>query len=325
MCGKLSGSLANIYLGFIEKHIILHPGILLFKRYMDDICILWRNNYDKLINYIDQLQQLYDLKLVASWNYHCITFLDIAISNNTTKQQITTSPHSKRYPIYPLSSSYITPNYSLEKSIIRGQLLRTWRISNNSRQFSQTVKQFIPFIENKKYLQKAIRQYLKPVEISTNKWSSEILLCNLCMDLSRKKSIFIRKIFMIDDVIISSKEPLNCQVENIQIIQIKKDQYNLLSVLSIHYFLQNDAVRNITIIPIGHCTEGGVQQFLHKHSKIQQITNQIMIPQQERNSPCYIHWITNKPKNVYGQLYYKRRKAKLLTNFFNNYKKDLIL
>ena len=139
MCGKLSGSLANIYLGFIEKHIILHPGILLFKRYMDDICILWRNNYDKLINYIDQLQQLYDLKLVASWNYHCITFLDIAISNNTTKQQITTSPHSKRYPIYPLSSSYITPNYSLEKSIIRGQLLRTWRISNNSRQFSQTV------------------------------------------------------------------------------------------------------------------------------------------------------------------------------------------
>jgi hypothetical protein len=118
MGGKLSGSLANIYLGFIEKHVIFDPGIILFRRYMDDICIIWRKNSEELISYILQLEKLYNLKITYSFNHHSITFLDLTICNDPTKRQYITYPYSKRFPLYPLTSTFTSPDYFLEKSII---------------------------------------------------------------------------------------------------------------------------------------------------------------------------------------------------------------
>jgi hypothetical protein len=322
MGGKLSGSLANIYLGFLEKEMTYHPGITLFFRYMDDICIIWRKSQEQLHHYVKQLEKIYSLKLVYSCNYHAITFLDLTISSNGTKNQFTTYPFSKRNPLYPLSSSFIKPNYLLEKSVIKGQLLRTWRLSNNDKYFTETIKKFLPFTENKPYLQRAIRQYLMPVQLSTNKWSSNILLCQTCEQLTYKKCIVINKTHMINGKIIATKMPLNCQVENIILLQIKKEECILHSVTSIHIYLQDDAVRNVNLNPIGHYNQIYIQQLLRKHPTIQHtMSNEIQNEIQDRNPPCYIHWIMNRPSKVYGEMNYKRRKEKLLTNFFNSYKK----
>jgi hypothetical protein len=179
MGGKLSGSLANIYLGFLEREMTYHPGILLFIRYMHDICIIWRKTQEQL-HYVKQLEKIYCLKLVYSCIHHGITFLDLTVPSNGTKNQFTTYPFSKRNPLYPISSSFIKLNCLLEKSVIKGQLLRT---SNNDKYFTETIKKFLPFTENKPYLQRAIRQYLMPVQLSTNKWSSNIL-CQTCEQLT---------------------------------------------------------------------------------------------------------------------------------------------
>jgi translation initiation factor 2 gamma subunit (eIF-2gamma) len=170
-------------------------------------------------------------------------------------------------------------------------------------------------------LQKAIRQYLQPIEISTNKWSTNIVICHQCKYQIYKKTIIIKKTHLIDNAIIATKAPLNCRVKNVHILQIHKKEYNLELFPSIHEFLHNTSKQNISILPLGLCKAENIEKVLHKFKEIEYISCEERDNKEKKYPPCYIHWISNKPENIYGKFLYKPRKRKLLTNFFNSFKK----
>jgi hypothetical protein len=56
MGGSLSGTLANIYLGYLEENLTFHPDLILYQRYMDDILILSTFTEEHLSHCIGELR-----------------------------------------------------------------------------------------------------------------------------------------------------------------------------------------------------------------------------------------------------------------------------
>ena len=98
----LSGSLANIYLGHMEKELSSLPDLQLYNIYMDDILVICTYNDIGLIQFINKLEDAYNLKITASYNTTSVNFLDMTIALSQIFMVLRIRPYSKRHFIYPL-------------------------------------------------------------------------------------------------------------------------------------------------------------------------------------------------------------------------------
>ena len=125
---------ANIYLKNKEEKFLLNPSsnpflnnIKLFKRYIDDICIVYENLNNNIADFLRILKKTYEpLELTVKLGKQNQIFLDTEISINTHK--ITTQLHQK-----PLSNkTYIAPSSQhpphMLNNIIFNDLLRANRL-----------------------------------------------------------------------------------------------------------------------------------------------------------------------------------------------------
>jgi hypothetical protein len=321
MGGPLSATLANIYLGYLEQRLIQIPKLLLYQRYMDDILLICNFSAGELLQFITQLQLVFKLSITASSNKQSVNFLDTSISILRKNQIIQISPFSKKFPFYPVPSNVTQRNFSSELNIIISQILRAWRVSTEDYGFSQSIKDFLPFISSSLHhnaLRKKIFKFLSPVQVSTNKWTTSIPMCSIC----KRSNVKISKVLHIEGKYISVKKPINCQTQNIFILVKDQQKATLKFVLTLHNFLQSNIFRNISILPIGGINDLSVQRLLKKHPSILYSNKQTVITERSQKTifPCHIFPVFKSTTQVYG-INARFRKRTSFTTFFNDYKK----
>jgi hypothetical protein len=129
----LSCSLANIYLGYIEKEMEIPPTVLFFVHYVDDGFLLSTLEVDDLQEFLDDLSKMYRLNISSTISTFQVNYLDMTIRLSFSSQKIYTFPFTKsiRHTL-PLPSEMIQSRRLMDLRIIKSQLFRLWRISDNS-------------------------------------------------------------------------------------------------------------------------------------------------------------------------------------------------
>jgi hypothetical protein len=323
MGGPLSGTLANIYLGVLEKNVVHIPQICLYNRYMDDILLITNFSDVELNDFLTTLQRTYNLCITSSHNKHSVNFLDMKISVSINTKKLLIEPYCKKHPCYPVPSTLCVRNARTDSSIIKSQILRTWRISNDSKMFTQTINKFLPYLPPYGYhksIRRSVFRFLQPIKESTHKWTTNIPICHSCQQHIKNKNISLSKIIPIGNKYLSIKEPVNCKSHFIHILIHQENNYLLTFIKSLHIFLENDSsFIGTTIVPIGLLKDIKIKYLLKKFSSIvYEKKNDIL--QLKSVYPCRIHGVFKNPLQVYG-MHTILKKKKSFDSTFNQYKK----
>jgi hypothetical protein len=321
MGGPLSGTLANIYLGHLERNIRAIEHIKLYKRYMDDILVVANLTSSALEKFLTQLRKTLDLTLTASSNRLSVNFLDTTITINRLQKSLEIWPFTKNYTCYPIPSLLGKKSFGNNANIVTSQILRTWRFSTSSREFSKSINQYLPFLTQHRHhrqLRRRVFQFLRPVKLSTHKWTTSIPVCNQCVRTSELKEIQISKIFKLGKDYIAIRKPMNCKTVNIHIImRSAKKENSIIAASSLHEFLHADRCEQSALItPLGQISNSSLQRLLQKHNGIQYEGE----PTKKKSRPCYVYNIFKNPQQLYGVPTTNRR-TKTVGNFINFYKK----
>jgi hypothetical protein len=319
MGGPLSGTLANIYLGHMEKELSSLPDLQLYNRYMDDILVICTLNANDLEQFINKLQVTYDLKITASYNNTSVNFLDMTIAISQRHKCLKIRPYSKKHFIYPLPTSN---SYRIDVNILKSQVLRVWRICTDDMSFSKLTGEYLSYLERRPYyskIRKAIFSFLRPVKLSTHTWTTYIPICSMCSEILNSLAISINKIIPIESGFLAIKNPVNCHSKWIYILVENDSIYNMINVPSLHYYLIQNNTREISILPIGKLNAHKVQSVLKKFPIIQHY-NKENILKKKITFACRINSIFRNPSYVYGIKSIRKRMPKLHSTF-NGYKK----
>jgi hypothetical protein len=183
MGGSMSGTLANIYLGHLEKSIYKDPGIILYNRFVDDIFLLTTYEHEDMLDFISKLSNEFKLRLTASHNTFSVTFLDMNISVNFHENIIDIYPFSKNIIQFPLPSTLCRKPMFEDINIIKGQILRTWRFSNNDVSFTSVIQNYFCLLQGNNYHRMILHYLLKfmlPIKLKNGIYSTSIVLCTTC-------------------------------------------------------------------------------------------------------------------------------------------------
>jgi hypothetical protein len=319
MGGPLSGVLSNIYLGYVERNIINTSGIITYQRYMDDILLISNFNVDELANFMTLLKDEFALNITSSSNYHNVTFLDMCISIKRLQNTVSICPFSKNNPIYPIPSTITTRNVRTDRNIIQSQILRTWRTSTDDEKFSKSVNYYLSFLQGNQHLKKLrkrVFRFLLPCKISTHYWSTSILLCAACNNITNHTHTEVNKIININGKYIATKEPLNCHSQSIYMLINYENNFQLILVESIHIYFKHNKVMNSNIVPLGKFTKSKINNFINKYKQIHHtVENNDM-----KTYPCRVYPIFKNSNQIYG-VRTVEKKRKPFASFFNEYKK----
>ena len=94
---KLAPSFANIFMGdFEDKFIYSYPvKPLIWKRFIDDIFLIWTYGDNKLKDFVTHLNNCHDtIKFTLEQSLSTVNFLDITISKDTYKPTYTANPQT---------------------------------------------------------------------------------------------------------------------------------------------------------------------------------------------------------------------------------------
>ena len=113
----------QIYMARLEQQILDTVGLVLYKRFIDDIFFIWEGNYIDLLDFISKLNNLAPtIKLTSSISQEKVVFLDMEVCHENGR--LTIRPYQKplnRYLYLPFTSYH--PSHS-KKSFIKAELLR---------------------------------------------------------------------------------------------------------------------------------------------------------------------------------------------------------
>ena len=82
MGSKSSPAYANIFMGKLEKEILSQVTLkpLYYKRYIDDLLVLWEHSEDELKDFISNLNTFHPtIKFTYEYSHHSINYLDLKI------------------------------------------------------------------------------------------------------------------------------------------------------------------------------------------------------------------------------------------------------
>jgi hypothetical protein len=131
---------ANIYLKQKEENNLSdwlkpktsRPNVLLFKRYIDDIIIIYNNHNNTLPAFLNDLRNAYNpLELSITVKRHNATYLDLTLNINDTTNRVDHEMYVK-----PTNSKTYIPSHSLHNTktlhnTIYNDILRSDRLCNN--------------------------------------------------------------------------------------------------------------------------------------------------------------------------------------------------
>ena len=145
---KVAVAIANIFMHYLEQNSILNnPELLkpfLFKRYIDDIFMIWTHGPEELKKFIKHINTIHPtIKFTADWSDSNIEFLDtkVTLSNRTLSTELYTKPTNAQ--AYLLRTSYHPRHTFLSFSPI-WRILKDQKKLQLTRQFRFTCKTHLP-------------------------------------------------------------------------------------------------------------------------------------------------------------------------------------
>ena len=156
-------TLANMYVGYlIDPYISSRPQVLWYKRYIDDVFILWTASLDQWTRCKANIARL--LKIPIHWDDPSTThgiFLDLNISRSQYNGHFITSiyqkPLNKYHYITPLSSH--APH--MFSGFIKGELTRYARLSSTPFAYNHTKQLFYQRLVQRGYQRKLLNRLFK--------------------------------------------------------------------------------------------------------------------------------------------------------------------
>lgn len=86
MGAKYAPSVANLFLNRWEEEQIFsvhRANLKLYRRYIDDIIIIWKGSEEELQAFFDEINQnIYGITFTGNWNIQSIDYLDLQIYKN---------------------------------------------------------------------------------------------------------------------------------------------------------------------------------------------------------------------------------------------------
>jgi hypothetical protein len=162
-------SMANVYVGsIIDRYIDSRPQTIYYRRYIDDLFILWKGDlklWERAAANINRLHSSikvnFDLPSQSSVN-----FLDITISKNIRLSRFETTIFQKPLNKY----NYISPSSCHEphmfSGFIKGELTRYARLSSTAYSYNFTKKLFYQRLLDRGYK----RLHIRPI-FNKHRWS----------------------------------------------------------------------------------------------------------------------------------------------------------
>lgn len=184
---------ANAFMFYLEKDIVTQysPYLLVYKRFIDDIFVIWTGSRDILLQFLNALNNLNDrIKLTYDISESHIPFLDLSISIDHSKRRLLVSTFQKplnKYLYIPFESFHPTSN---KKAFIKGELMRYVRNSSTFEAFATTRQNFWRRLRIRGYPYKFLLPLFQDIRYSSrSKWLSRRRI-NVRKYVSRKKVIF---------------------------------------------------------------------------------------------------------------------------------------
>lgn len=161
-------TLANIYVGsLIDEYINSRPQIIGYRRYIDDLFIIWKGSLESWPRAQANIQKLLGSEINFDPPSKTVNFLDITISKNIFNGQIDTSVFQKPLNKYSYISPYSFHPPTTLSGFIKGELTRYARLSNSILAYNETKKLFYQRLVNRGYK----RQHLSKI-FRAHKWFS---------------------------------------------------------------------------------------------------------------------------------------------------------
>jgi hypothetical protein len=302
MGSPLSSVLANIYMSSFETSIMTQyiqysrPPLLL--RYIDDILLLTPSE-NMATEILTSLKQNTGLEITQSTPANQAIFLDLKLIIHNSAI-INTIYYKFASPVH---RSFL-PNSRKETSTILSQILRVWRQNNNCNLLTQQLHHIISFLQFQhcpKHIIQAIYKFLHPIQTYTKpyRYNSSHQLCSLCILTCNTMNIKILKYTLIQNTLIASRLPLNCQSPCSSILcKTKINNLLFLSPLnSIHNTIHSyhSILENIT--PIGNLTQFQTNTLFHN---IRHLMPAHTIQPHNHTIPIHIHAILHNASSIYG-------------------------
>lgn len=160
--------LANIYVTrFVEFHQQFkqwHPFMRLWKRFIDDIFMIWKGTVGQLQQFLKWINAVHpSLKFTHSASRQSIAFLDVEAyksANNRLGFRVYQKPLNKYLYIPPQSNH----PWSCKAGFIKGELLRYARLSTLEEDFMALKSMFFIRLEKRGYKPKALSEIFKEVQ-----------------------------------------------------------------------------------------------------------------------------------------------------------------
>ena len=135
---------SNIFLGHFEHEALLNAPHnftpILWKRFIDDIFLIWTHGEDTLLQFHEYLNRLHPtIKFDITYSYEKINFLDTTIFLNP-QQQLESTLHTKPTDMCALLHAESYHPESCKRSVIYSQALRYRRIITNDSLLGEHLK-----------------------------------------------------------------------------------------------------------------------------------------------------------------------------------------
>jgi hypothetical protein len=162
---------ANLFMHMLEKNLVdyylTNQNLLLYKRFIDDIFIIVKNDPIIIKTFIEAMNHLAPfIKLTWTKPSHQVDFLDITIILNHRKSIIDSVTFQKplnKYSYLPYHSFH-TP--SMKLGFIKGEAIRYVRTCSRKRDFNRMISLFTIRLQRRGYPLKIIKDITSQVKFS---------------------------------------------------------------------------------------------------------------------------------------------------------------
>ena len=172
---KMAPTYANLFMGKLEEKLKDKgkPHILLWKRFIDDIFIIWDGTEAEFHEYMTELNQIHDtIKFTHEILPSKLTFLDITLYKGSRFQEnkildikIHIKPTNKQ--LYIHATSYHPPPTIV--AISKGEAKRYLRTNSDPQNFDKMILKLTHKLKERGYKQNQITRHIKSVKFNQRK------------------------------------------------------------------------------------------------------------------------------------------------------------
>ena len=197
---KMAPAYANLFMGKLEQKLIDigKQHIQVWKRFIDDIFIIWTGSHEQFSQYMNIISKLHDtMKFTHDISDTELTFLDVTLykgnrfqSHNILDIRTHIKPINKH--LYVHASSYHPP--SILAAISKGETHRYLRTNSDENNFEKMTPNLVHRLKHRGYRQNQILKHVQEVKFNqrpeslTKRKQKEpklVFTTNYCDDIRR--------------------------------------------------------------------------------------------------------------------------------------------